>query len=47
LESRHFWGFLVLLLAVVGFGVVVVVAGDHIGHLVGPKLRELELNSSP
>ena len=47
LESRHFWGFVVLLLAVVGFGVAVVVAGGHIGDLVGPKLRELELNSSP
>ena len=47
LESRHFWGFLVLLLAVVGFGVVMVVAGGHIGDLVGPALRELELNSSP
>jgi hypothetical protein len=47
LESRHFWGFLVLLFAVVGFGVVVVVAGGYIGDFVGPKLHELELNSSP
>jgi hypothetical protein len=47
LESRHFWGFSVLVLAVVGFGVVVVVAGGYIGNLVGPKLHELELNSSP
>ena len=47
LESRHFWGFLVLLLAVAGFGVVVVVAGGYIGDLVGPTLHELELNSSP
>ena len=47
LESRHFWGFFVLLLAVVSFGVVVVVAGGHVGNLVGPRLRELELNSSP
>ncbi len=46
LESSHFWGFLILLLAVVGFGVVVVVAGGYIGDLVGPTLRELELNSS-
>lgn len=38
--------FYVLLLAVVAFGVVVV-AGRLIGDLVGPKLRELELNSSP
>src|SRR5438132_6366958 len=34
LESSHFWGFLVLLLAVAGFGVVVVVAGSYIGDLV-------------
>ena len=47
LESRHFWGFTVLLLALVGFGVVVVVAGGHLGALVGPTLRELELDSSP
>ena len=47
LEARHFWGFLVLLLAVVSFALVVVVAGGHIGKVVGPKLRELELNSSP
>lgn len=43
LESRHFWGFLVLLLAVVGFGVVLLVAGGHIGHLVGPRLRSWNL----
>ncbi len=47
LESRHFWRFLALLLAVIGFGVVVVVAGHHIGDVVGPDLRQLELNSSP
>ena len=47
LESHHFWGFLVLLLAVVGFCAVILIAGNHIGNLVGPRLRELELNSSP
>ena len=47
LESRHFWAFVVLLLAVLGFIAVVVVAGGHLGDVVGPKLRELELNSSP
>ena len=41
------WGFLVLALAVVGFGAVILISGNHIGHLVGPRLRELELNSSP
>jgi len=47
LEARHFWGFAVLVLAVVSFGVVVVVAGNHIGRVMGPRLHELELNSSP
>jgi purine-cytosine permease-like protein len=47
MESRHFWGFLVLLLAVAGFGAVVFVASEHIGGLVGPTLRQLELDSSP
>jgi hypothetical protein len=47
LESHHFWAFTALVLALVGFGVVVLVAGGHIGDFVGPTLRELELNSSP
>jgi hypothetical protein len=47
LGASHFWRFLALLLAVIGFGVVVVVAGHHIGNVVGPDLRQLELNSSP
>jgi len=36
-----------LLLAVTGFGAVVLITGDYIGDVVGPTLRELELNSSP
>jgi hypothetical protein len=47
LESRHFWSFMVLVLAVVGFGIVLVVARGYIGGMVGPALRELELSSSP
>ena len=47
LESRHFWAFVVLLLAVAGFGAVVLIAGNHIGHVVGPTLHDLEMNSSP
>jgi predicted PurR-regulated permease PerM len=47
LESRHFWGFAALVLAVVAFGVVVVLAGHHIGRVMGPALHALELNSSP
>jgi hypothetical protein len=47
LESRHVWAFIVLLLALVGFGFVLFLAGNHIGQLVGPTLRELEFSSSP
>ena len=47
LEARHFRGFIVLLLAVLAFGIVIVIAGGYLGNLVGPRLRELELNSSP
>jgi uncharacterized membrane protein YdcZ (DUF606 family) len=46
-ESRHFWVFVFLLLALCGFGFAVFVAGDQIGHVSGPKLLELELLSSP
>ena len=47
LETRHFRGFIVLLLAVIGFGVVVVTSGGYIGGLVGPTLHDLEASSSP
>ena len=47
LESHHFWGFLVLLLAVIGFAVVVIGAGGYLGGLVGPTLHDLEASSSP
>src|SRR5438552_9526415 len=46
-ESHHFWAFIVLLVAVIGFAVVLVHAGTYIGNQVGPKLRELESASSP
>jgi hypothetical protein len=46
-ESRHFWSFLVLLLALVGFGTVLYTAGNHIGRVMGPTLIELERSSSP
>jgi hypothetical protein len=46
-ESRHFWAFAGLVVAVVGFGWVVFIAGDRLGAMVGPKLHELELSSSP
>jgi hypothetical protein len=47
LEARHFRAFAILLLALVAFGAVVVLADGRLGDLVGPRLRELELSSSP
>lgn len=46
-KSRHFLAFVILLLALGGFGWVVVTAGNRLGALVGPRLEELELSSSP
>jgi hypothetical protein len=47
LESHHFWAFSALVLALAGFALVLVVSGGYLGALVGPTLRELELQSSP
>jgi hypothetical protein len=47
LESHHLWAFLVLLIALVAFAVTLFVAGGYLGSLVGPRLHELELSSSP
>jgi hypothetical protein len=46
-EKRHFWAFIVLLIALTGFGVVIYTAGDHIGDVMGPRLQDLESASSP
>jgi hypothetical protein len=46
-EAHHFRAFIVLLLLLIGFAIVVITAGNHIGHLAGPMLRDLELSSSP
>ncbi len=46
-ESGHLWAFIVLVLVVAGFGFIVFRAGNYLGGLMGPKLRELELSSSP
>jgi hypothetical protein len=46
-ESRHFWTFLVALICLAGFGAVLAIAGAHLGDVMGPTLRELELDSSP
>lgn len=47
MESHHRWGFVILALAVVGFGLVIHATGVRIGHVVGPELRELESSASP
>jgi hypothetical protein len=46
-ESHHRWAFAILLVALVGFGWVVGLAGTRLGAMVGPKLYELEAASSP
>ena len=46
-ESHHFWLFFVLLVAVLGFGVVLYLAGNRLGDLMGQQLRDLESASSP
>jgi hypothetical protein len=46
-ESRHLIASLAILIALIAFGVVLYDASVHIGRLEGPRLRELELSSSP
>jgi Kef-type K+ transport system membrane component KefB len=46
-ESKHFWGFIALVAVVIGFGVVLFAAGERLGNVVGPRLHELEMSSSP
>jgi hypothetical protein len=46
-ESRHVAAFVVLLAALAGFAWIVYSAGARVGELMGPRLRELELSSSP
>ena len=46
-EARHFRAFIVLAILLTGFGVVLYLAGNHLGDMVGPKLQELEEASSP
>jgi phosphate/sulfate permease len=46
-ESRHFRAFVVLVLALVGFGIVLCLAGEHLADKVGSKLVDLESASSP
>jgi hypothetical protein len=46
-ESRHVLASIALLIALAVFGVVLYDTSVHIGRLEGPRLRELELQSSP
>jgi hypothetical protein len=46
-EARHRWALLILALAIVGFAVVLLIAGKEIGKIEGPKLRDLEIQSTP
>jgi hypothetical protein len=46
-ESHHRWLFLILLVAVLGFGVAIYAAGSRLGDVVGPSLQDLESASSP
>ena len=46
-ESRHVIASVALLLAVSAFGAVLYDTSIHIGRREGPRLRELELSSSP
>ena len=46
-ESRRLMGFAALVIAVTLFTVVLYDASVRIGSLEGPRLRELELKSSP
>ena len=46
-EARHVRAFIALALALLLFAIVLYDASLHIGNLAGPRLRELELASSP
>ena len=46
-ETRHVWAFSILVVALVGFGIVLFVAGNRLGDVMGPKLQNLESASSP
>ena len=46
-ESRHLWGSIALLIALLAFSVVLYDTSVHIGRVEGPRLEALELASSP
>ena len=47
IEKHHFWAFTILMLVLVGFAIVIYLAGCRLGDLVGPVLHDLEVSSSP
>ena len=47
LESRHLLAFCAVVVAIACFAGVMFWAGGRIGHVVGPRLEELESSSSP
>ena len=46
-ESHHRWAFIALIITLIGFSTVVYTAGLHLGNLMAPTLRDLEISSSP
>ena len=46
-ESHHLWSFIALTLVLAVFGIVLYTAGCKLGDVMGPKLQELEMSSSP
>ena len=46
-ESKHLWASVVLVIVLAGFGVALYTAGAHLGHVMGPRLQDLEAASSP
>jgi len=46
-ESHHFVEFAIAVFCVIAFGVVLFIAGNQLGTLVGPTLQTLEAASSP
>ncbi len=46
-EKRHFWASIALLVTLAVFGIALYVAGNRLGETVGPKLQQLEADSSP
>lgn len=46
-ETHHFWLFITLTVAIIGFGVVLYIAGLRLGDTMGQRLEDLESASSP